>query len=158
MIAAGGYWGVAALMAIENVVLPMPSEVIMPLAGYVVRQGRMSAWLVVVMGAAGSAIGALGLYYPSRFLGEEKVKDWLGRHARWLLSKRDLQKAQKHFAERGARAVFLAQLLPGLRGVISIPAGFAKMNVVAFLVWNFLGTLVWCVVLVWLGELLGVQF
>jgi len=86
------------------------------------------------------------------------VKDWLGRHARWLLSKRDLQKAQKHFARSGARAVFLAQLLPGLRGVISIPAGFARMNVVAFLVWNFLGTLVWCVVLVWLGELLGAQF
>jgi membrane protein DedA with SNARE-associated domain len=158
MLEAGGYWGVAALMAIENVVLPLPSELIMPLAGYATSQGRMSIWWVIVAGAAGSAIGALPLYYPSLLLGEDKVKRWLDGHARWILRKGDVEKAQKRVARNGARAVFLAQLLPGLRGVISIPAGFAKMNVLAFLWWNFAGTLFWCAVLAWLGKLLGSQF
>ena len=158
LIDVGGSWGVAVLMAIENVVLPMPSEVIMPLAGYVSDRGRMTFWGAVVFGAAGSAIGALGLYYPARILGEQKVTAWLDRHGRWLLRKGDLKRAQERFSKRGARAVFFSQLLPGLRGIISLPAGFAHMSVAAFLFWNFAGTLVWAAVLAYVGKMLGAQF
>src|SRR5919201_5163185 len=157
-IDVGGSWGVAALMAIENVVLPMPSEIIMPLAGYVSDRGRMTLWEAVVFGAAGSAIGALVLYYPARILGEEKVTAWIDRHGRWLFRKGDLKRAQRQFSKRGAVAVFFSQLLPGLRGIISLPAGFAQMNVAAFLWWNFAGTLVWCAVLAYAGKMFGAQF
>jgi membrane protein DedA with SNARE-associated domain len=158
VIDVGGSWGVAALMAIENVVLPLPSEIIMPLAGYVSDRGRMTLWGAIVFGAAGSALGALGLYYPARILGEKKVTAWLDRHGRWLLRRGDLARAQRQFSKRGAVAVFFSQLVPGLRGLISLPAGFAHMNVVAFVLWNFAGTLVWCVVLAFAGKMLGAQF
>ena len=158
MVAAGGYWGVAALMAIENVVLPLPSELIMPLAGYVADIGPLSIWLVIVWGTVGSVVGGLALYFPARLLGEKRVMAWIDRHGSWFLRKGDVAKAQKRFALHGARTVFFAQLLPGARGVISIPAGFVKMNVLVFLLWNFAGTFIWCAVLAWLGKLLGSRF
>jgi len=159
VITAGGLWGVAALMALENVVLPLPSELIMPMAGYAVSRGRITLLQVTLYGTIGSVIGALPLYYGARLLGQDKVKRWIERHGRWLMvSKRDLDKASERFDRKGMTAVILAQLLPGVRGLISIPAGFAKMNVFLFLVANFAGTIVWCSVLAYLGKLLGPQF
>src|SRR2546423_15400364 len=100
MIEAAGTWGVAALMAIENVVLPIPSELIMPLAGYAADQGRMSLWGAIVFGAAGSALAALVLYYPARLLGEKRVTSWIDRHGRWLVQQSALTRAQTHFKAR----------------------------------------------------------
>jgi membrane protein DedA with SNARE-associated domain len=150
------YWGVAFLMAIENVVLPLPSEVIMPLGGFEASRGRMTVWGVVIAGSVGSALGALPLYWIARVLGETRITSWISRHGRWLLLRpNDLRKAQSRFKRYGGRAVFFSQLLPGIRGLVSLPAGFADMNVFLFLLANLAGTLIWCGVLAPLGYLLG---
>ncbi len=160
MIAAGGYWGVAALMAIENVILPIPSELIMPLAGYNASKGHLTLWGVIVAGTIGSVLGALPLYLPARMLGKERVSKWVDRHGKWLLLRKgDLEKAHKRFEKgTGFVAVVIGQLIPGVRGLISLPAGFARMNIGAFLLANLIGTLVWCAVLAFAGKILGSSF
>src|SRR5690348_13312502 len=118
LIARGGYWSIAALMAIENVVLPIPSELIMPLAGYDSTKGHLSLVMVIVAGTAGSVLGSLPLYLPARWFGQKRVAAWVGRHGKWIfVSKRDIENAQKRFEHRGGFvAVMIAQILPGVRG------------------------------------------
>jgi membrane protein DedA with SNARE-associated domain len=150
------YYGVALLMAVENVILPLPSELIMPFAGANTGPGKMTLWGVIVAGSIGGALGALPLYYLAWIFGAERVTHWVERHGRWFLLRRgDLQKARDRFDRKGISAVFLSQLLPGIRGLISLPAGFARMNVFLYLAVNFAGTLVWCAVLAILGRVLG---
>lgn len=159
-VAAGGYWGVGLLMAIENVFLPLPSELIMPLAGFASARGHLKLGGVILAGTLGGALGSLPLYIPARIYGSDRVADWIGRHGKWLLMrKRDVDKAHKRFERSGGFwAVFISQLLPGIRGLISLPAGFAEMNVVLFLIANFAGTAIWCTVLAYLGMFLGTNY
>src|SRR5437867_3088222 len=139
-VAAGGYWGVGLLMAIENVFLPLPSELIMPLAGFASARGRLSLGGVIIAGALGGALGSLPLYIPARIYGSDRVAEWIDRHGKWLLlRRRDVDKARKRFERGEFWAVFVSQLLPGIRGLISLPAGFAEMNVALFLIANFAG-------------------
>jgi len=153
------YWGVAILMAIENVVLPVPSELIMPLAGFRTVNGRLSLLGVIVAGTVGSVLGALPLYYAGYALGEERLRKWLDRHGRWMMLRgRDLDRASKRFTGNEFLAVTVAQILPGARGLISLPAGVARMNVFLFLAANFIGTMVWCAALAVAGRLLGRHF
>jgi membrane protein DedA with SNARE-associated domain len=153
------YLGVALLMAIENVVLPLPSELIMPLAGAQTGHGRMTVLGVVLAGAIGSVVGAYPVYAIGLIFGRDRVMDWVDRHGKWLLLRRgDLEKAGDRFEHRGGAAVFLSQLLPGLRGLIAIPAGFAHMNILWFTIANFAGTFIWCLVLALLGRELGAHF
>ncbi|HEY2854931.1 MAG TPA: DedA family protein [Gemmatimonadaceae bacterium] len=159
LVSALGYWGIGLLMAIENVVLPLPSEVIMPLGGFQSARGRLTLVGTILVGTIGSVIGALPLYGLGRALGKERVSGWVDRHGKWILLRgRDLERAGKRFEEHGGWAVFFSQLLPGIRGLISLPAGYAKMNVLLFIASNFAGTLIWCGVLASLGFLLGVQY
>lgn len=159
LVGAMSYWGIGVLMAIENVVLPLPSELIMPLGGFLAARGRMTLLGVIVAGTVGSVLGALPLYYLARAVGEERLTRWVERHGRWLMLRReDLRKAHDRFQGRNFSAVVLSQVLPGVRGLISVPAGFARMNVGAFLLANLLGTVVWCVVLAVAGEQLGIHF
>lgn len=153
------YWGVGILMAIENVVLPIPSELIMPLAGFRTLSGRLSLSGVIAAGTVGSVLGSLPLYYSGYALGEERLKKWVERHGRWLLLRRkDLERASDRFSGNDFVAVTVAQLLPGVRGLISIPAGVARMNVGLFLLANLIGTVVWCTALAVAGRLLGRNF
>ena len=160
VIAAGGYWGVAALMALENVVLPLPSEIIMPLAGYDADHGSLTLWGVILAGTIGSVVGALPLYLPARMLGKDRMSKWIERHGRWFgMRKGDLDKAHKRFEDRGGfMAVFISQIIPGVRSLSTVPAGFARMNIGAFLLSNFLGTLVWAAGLAVAGKYLGASF
>jgi len=159
LIAGGGVWGVFALMAIENIVLPVPSELIMPMAGYAVSRGSLTMWGVILFGSLGGTLGALPLYYGARFLGRDRGRQWIERHGRWLfITKRQIDRAGKRFDDHGPFAVVVSQLLPGVRGLISIPAGFSRMNLLLFLATNYAGTLVWCAVLAYLGKLLGSSF
>lgn len=159
LVTSLNYWGVGILMAVENVVLPIPSELIMPLAGYETLGGRLSLFGVISAGTAGSVLGALPLYYAGYALGEDRLEKWAERYGRWgLLRGRDIERATKRFAGKSFLEVAIGQLLPGIRGVISIPAGVARMNVGLFLLANLLGTLVWCTVLAVAGRLLGSNF
>jgi membrane protein DedA with SNARE-associated domain len=159
LVTSMGIYGVALLMAIENVILPLPSELIMPLAGFAASRGRMSLAGVIIAGTIGSVIGALPLYYLARTAGEEKMKHWVTKHGRWLLLRpQDLDKPKRWFGKHGSLAVIVGQIIPGVRGLISLPAGYAKMNVFAFLLYNFIGTIVWCGVLAYVGQQLGAHF
>jgi LPXTG-motif cell wall-anchored protein len=159
LVTSLNYWGVGILMAIENVVLPIPSELIMPLAGFETVSGRLSLLGVIAAGTIGSVLGGLPLYYAGYALGEQRLEKWVERHSKWgLLRGRDIARANARFSGKSFLEVALGQLLPGVRGVISIPAGVARMNVGLFLLANLLGTLVWCTVLAVAGRLLGASF
>jgi membrane protein DedA with SNARE-associated domain len=153
------YWGVAILMAVENVVLPIPSELIMPFAGFKTALGPMTLLGVIIAGTVGSVLGGLPFYYAGRALGEERLRQWIQRHGKWVLLRgKDLDRATDRFSGNTFLEVTLGQLVPGVRGLISIPAGIARMNVGLFLLANFIGTLVWCTVLAVAGRLLGKNF
>lgn len=154
-----GYAGVVWLTFLENVFPPIPSELIMPLAGYLVAQGHMTLVGAVLAGTAGSMLGALLLYGLGRWYGEARLKRFAERHGRWLtLSPGDIDRASKWFARRGSWAVFICRLIPGLRSLISIPAGVHRMSLTKFLIATAFGTLLWTGLLVWLGQLLGENF
>jgi len=154
-----GYVGIALLMAIENVVLPLPSELIMPLAGFTAERSGMSLWGVILAGTIGSVAGALPVYAYARAIGEERLSRWVDAHGRWLLlNRRNIERSDERLRRHGALAVLVSQLLPGARGLVSLPAGFARVNVVTFTIANFAGTIVWCAVLAVAGEQLGAHF
>jgi LPXTG-motif cell wall-anchored protein len=159
LVTSLNYWGVAFLMALENVVLPIPSELIMPLAGFETVSGRLSLLGVIASGTVGSVLGGLPLYYVGYALGEDRIEKWVERYSKWgLLRGRDIARATDRFSGKTFLEVTIGQLLPGVRGVISIPAGVARMNVWLFLLANFIGTVVWCTVLAVAGRLLGAGF
>lgn len=154
-----GYFGVVWLTFLENVFPPIPSELIMPLAGYLVSQERMTLLGATAAGTAGSVLGALLLYGVGRKLGEERLKRFADRHGRWLtLSPGDIDRASKWFARRGIWAVFVCRLIPGLRSLISIPAGIHGMPLGRFVLVTALGTAIWTGALVFAGDRLGENF
>ena len=159
LVTSLSYLGVALLMAIENVILPIPSEVIMPFAGFKTARGPMTLFGVIIAGTIGSVLGGFPLYYAGYALGEDRLRRLIERYGKWvLLRAKDLDRAATRFAGNSFLEVTLGQLLPGVRGLISIPAGVARMNVGLFVLANFIGTLVWCTVLAVAGRLLGRNF
>jgi membrane protein DedA with SNARE-associated domain len=159
LINSAGYFGIVFLMFIENVFPPIPSEFIMPLAGFMVTQGKFSLVGIIIAGTLGSVLGALPLYYLGKSLGEEKLKNFADRHGKWLtLSREDVDKAQKWFDKYGAAAVFFCRLVPGIRSFISIPAGINRMNMLSFLFFTVLGSAIWTSFLAYAGYYLGSNF
>lgn len=156
---SAGYPGIVFLMFIENVFPPIPSEIIMPMAGYNVKQGAMNFFLAALCGALGSTIGALPLYYLGAKIGPKRLGEWADKYGWFLgLSSDDLEKATKRFDQHQGRSVFLARLVPGVRSLISIPAGIDKMPLPKFLAFTFIGTGLWSIFLLILGVWLGPSF
>jgi membrane protein DedA with SNARE-associated domain len=154
-----GYLGLALLMFLENVFPPIPSELIMPLAGYLVARGEMTFVGVVVAGTLGSVAGALPLYWFGRRLGRQRVIDFADRHGRWLtISGRHIVRATDWLERHGKWAVFFARLVPGVRSLISIPAGIARQNFALFLTLTTLGSALWSGLLAAAGYWLGSSF
>jgi membrane protein DedA with SNARE-associated domain len=158
-IAATAYWGIVFLMIIENVFPPIPSEVIMPLAGFMATQGRLALLGVIVAGTLGSVLGAVPLYYLGRKIGDERLKGFADRHGRWLtVSREDLDKAKQWFDRHGGMSVLLCRLVPGIRSLISIPAGIEGMPLVPFLLFTTIGAGLWTALLACVGYWLGANF
>lgn len=154
-----GEAGLALLMLLENLFPPIPSELIMPLAGYLVARGDMTFAGVVLAGTAGSVTGALLLYAFGRRLGKQRVVAWADRHGRWLTICGDhIERATAWLERHGTWAIFFGRLVPGLRSLISIPAGIARMNLGVFLLLTTLGSAIWCSLLAGAGYLLGAGF
>ena len=131
----------------------------MPLAGFTAGRGDLSFVGVVVAGALGSLLGQLPLYYLGRWASEDKLIAWAERYGKWLtLSGQDIKKADNWFDRHGHKAVFLARLVPGLRSLISIPAGMSKMPLTTFWLYSALGTTLWALLLAALGGLLGENY
>lgn len=152
VISSTGYLGIVLLMGIESACIPLPSEVIMPFSGYLVSVGRFRLAWVAVAGALGCNLGSLVAYYVGSVGGRPLVAKY-GRYV--LITRHDLQMADRFFARYGDWAVFIARLLPVIRTFIALPAGIARMNVVRFHVYTFLGSLPWCWVLAYAGLKLG---
>jgi membrane protein DedA with SNARE-associated domain len=154
-----GYPGVALLMFLENVFPPIPSEVVMPLAGFTSTQGRLALWGVIVAGMVGSVAGALPLYFLGRWLGAERLERWAGAHGHWLLlSRKELERARRWFERHAVATVFFGRLVPGVRSLVSIPAGMYRMPLAPFLLWTAAGTGLWAALLALLGHWLGQQY
>lgn len=154
-----GYLGVALLMLLENIFPPIPSELIMPMAGFVAHQGVLSLPLVIAAGTLGALIGAWVWYEIGRKLGKERLKNWAMRHGRWFgVHPHDFDSTEDWFKSHGNTAVFVGRMVPGIRTLISVPAGFARMPRWRFLAWSALGSLLWCSALTIAGYILGTQY
>ena len=150
-----GYGGIAALMFLENVFPPVPSELIMSMAGYEAAQGKLSLPLVIVAGYAGSMFGALFWFYIGKCIGSDRLKAWAGRHGRWLAIKpRDIDNVDQWFERHSGKSVFFARMVPAIRTLISVPAGIFAMPMHWFLIYTSLGTLLWTGLLASAGYLL----
>lgn len=159
VVEASGAVGVALLMFLENVFPPIPSELIMPLAGYFASLGRVEFWPVLLGGTVGSVAGAWLWYEAGRRMGHRRIRRIAERHGRWLgLSPTEVDGARDWFVRHGRTAVFLGRLAPGLRTLISVPAGVARMPRPLFLAWTALGSLAWTSILTGAGWLLGAGF
>lgn len=155
VISSAGYAGIVALMFIENVFPPIPSELIIPLAGYLVSKGQFEFAGVVIAGTLGSVLGALPLYYAGRKIKEKRIRKWTNRYGRWMaMTEEDIDRAQSWFEKYGGWTVFFCRLLPGIRSVISIPAGIHRMSLVPFLLWSTAGMALWTTILTSAGYLL----
>lgn len=150
------YVGIALLTLAENVFPPIPSELIMPLAGFVAERGDMALWGVIAAGTLGSSLGATVWYLLGRRVGEERLRRWVDRHGRWLtISGEDIDRAMRWFQRHGTSAVFFGRLIPGVRTYISLPAGFSAMPHGTFAIATLLGTAIWTAALTWAGFVLG---
>lgn len=159
LIDAIGPWGVALLMLLENVFPPIPSELIMPLAGFVAAEGKMGLASAIVAGTLGSLAGATLWYWVGHAVGADRLRRWAGRHGRWLtLSPDDVDRACDWFNRHGAGAVFFGRLVPTVRTLISVPAGLAAMPLPKFLLWSAIGSLAWTSLLAVAGYLLEARY
>ena len=153
------YYAIVFLMFLENVFPPIPSELIMPLAGFIVTQGELTFMGVVAAGTLGSVLGALPLYYAGKLVGLKHLKLWADKYGRWLtVSSRDLDSGKDWFDKYGGITVLLCRLIPGIRSLISIPAGIANMPMGIFLLYTTIGTCLWSALLAYAGYLLGVNY
>jgi len=151
-IGALGYPGIFLLMAMESSVIPVPSELVMPPAGYLVQQGRMSLAPVILFGTLGSLFGAYLNYFASHYLGRPLLLKY-GRFV-WI-SEEKFARVESFFLRHGEVSTFIGRLLPVVRHLISLPAGLAGMNHLKFSLYTLLGSFIWVSVLTWLGYLLG---
>src|SRR5258705_5086243 len=154
-ISALGYSGVVLLMAIESACIPLPSEIIMPFSGYLVWKGEMNLWGVGIAGAVGCVLGSLAAYWVGMYGGRPLIEKY-GRYV--LLSRHDLDLADRWFANHGEVIVFVSRLLPAIRTFIAFPAGVARMNLTRFVIYTFAGSLPWCLALAYAGQKLGEQW
>jgi membrane protein DedA with SNARE-associated domain len=148
-IALGGYWGIAFLMAIENVFPPIPSEVIMGIGGVLVARGTMEFWPLILAGTVGSTLGNYVWYWVGDKWGYKRLQTFTERHGRWLtLTFEDIEKAAKFFRSHGQWVVFALRFSPFLRTMVSLPAGLSHMSLWRFLLFTFLGAALWNMLLV----------
>lgn len=154
-ISALGYTGIVVTMAIESACIPLPSEIIMPFSGYLVTTGEFTMLGVTLAGAVGNVIGSIVAYYAGIWGGRPFVEKY-GPYV--LVSRKDLDMADRWFARYGEAAVFFSRMLPVIRTFISLPAGVAKMNFPRFVIFTFLGALPWCYLLAYVGVKMGQEW
>ncbi len=151
-----GYGAILLAMFLENLIPPIPSELIMPLGGFYVSQGQLDFLPVVLAGLIGTVVGALPWYGIGRLVNEEKLEQWLEKNGRWLgINPKDLARSRKWFNRYGASLVFWGRLIPGIRTLISVPAGVELMPIIPFLTWTTAGSLIWTLFLTITGFYLG---
>lgn len=147
-----GYMGIIITMGIESACIPLPSEIIMPFSGYLVSTGRFTLLGTAVAGAFGCVVGSVVAYWVGIWGGRPFIQKY-GKYV--LLSQKDLATADRFFEKYGEWAIFFSRLLPIIRTFISLPAGIARMNFVKFVIYTFIGSLPWCLLLAYVGKVMG---
>ncbi len=156
LISSTGYAGVFLLMTLESALIPIPSEITMPFAGSLVQLGKFDLWAVVIVGALGNLFGSLLAYALGYWGGENIVRVVIRKYGKYVLvSEHEFDKSQKWFSKYGELIVFLSRIMPVLRTFISLPAGIAKMNLMKFIVYTVVGSLIWSLLLTYVGVSLG---
>ena len=151
-----GYLGVALLVVLENVFPPIPSEIVLPFAGFVAQQGSDSVVLMILAATVGSVIGALIMYWIAAIIGDERLHAFTRRFGKWVqIREADLTRAEEWFDRHAMSAVLVGRCVPLIRSVVSIPAGFRRMELIPYIAYTFLGSLVWNIALVGAGAVLG---
>ena len=151
-----GYLGVALLVVLENVFPPIPSEIVLPFAGFVAQQGSDSVVLMILAATVGSVIGALIMYWIAAIIGDERLHTFTRRFGKWVqIREADLTRAEEWFDRHAMSAVLVGRCVPLIRSVVSIPAGFRRMKLIPYIAYTFLGSLVWNIALVGAGAVLG---
>lgn len=151
-IGALGYPGIFLLMAMESSVIPVPSELVMPPAGYLAAQGKMNIWIAILMGTVGSLVGAYANYYAAHYLGRPLLLKY-GKYV-WITEEK-FAKVEQYFKDHGEISTFIGRLLPVVRHLISLPAGLAGMNHVKFTIYTLAGAGIWVTILAWIGYFIG---
>ena len=147
-----GYPGIFILMAMESMIFPIPSELVMPFAGFLAFEGKFSFLFVVIASSLGSLFGSLISYYIGAYGGDRFVRKF-GKY--FLLDISDLEKTEKWFDKRGGKTIFISRFIPVVRHLISIPAGIGKMDIKKFCLYTLLGATIWNTFLAYLGFLVG---
>ena len=159
IMAKFGYLGIIFAMFAENVFPPIPSELIMPAAGFAVARGDLNLILVILAGTLGSVFGALPLYYLGRLLNEDRLMVFTQKYGKYVFVKpSDIQSSSVWFDKHGSKAVFFGRMLPGIRSFISIPAGMSKMPILPFLAFTALGSSIWTSLLTIAGYYFGENY
>jgi membrane protein DedA with SNARE-associated domain len=154
-----GYFGVALLMLAENLFPPLPSELIMPFAGFLAAKGELNPVLVVAAGAFGSLLGALPWYVVGRKVGADRLRRLAEQHGRWIaLTPEEIDRGQHLFETKGPLVLVFGRLVPALRTVVALPAGLARMRPLPFVLWSLLGSVIWTSILTGAGYLLESQY
>lgn len=158
-VQSAGYLGVFLFMLLNSALIPIPSEVTMPFAGYLIHMGALSFPLVVLVGAAGDLVGALIAYAIGYYLEETVILALIAKYGKFiLLSKHEYLKAVSLYKKYGSGITFFSRLLPGIRSFISVPAGLSEMNLGKFALFTFLGSLLWVSILAYVGYNLGAHW
>ncbi|MFB2876669.1 DedA family protein [Floridanema aerugineum] len=153
------YVGIGLLMFLENLFPPIPSELIMPLAGFTISQKQMEFFPAIFAGVLGTMLGALPWYYVGKLVGEENIKRLADKYGKWItISRKDIEKADQWFHKHGEKAVFFGRLVPGVRTLISLPAGISNMKLIPFLIYSTIGTTIWVSLLTFAGYKLGEHY
>ena len=151
-----GYLGVAILVIVENLFPPIPSEIVLPFAGFVAQRGDASVVVMILAATIGSVFGALILYYISWAIGPDRLRHFVVRFGKWFgVKESDLTRAEEWFDRRSTTAVLVGRCVPLIRSIVSIPAGFRRMKIVPFALYTFIGSAVWNIVLIGAGAILG---
>lgn len=154
-----GLLGVTVMMFLENVFPPIPSELIMPAAGFAAAMGKMNLVLVIISGTLGSVLGALPLYYLGTVFDEKRLFSLAEKYGKYVLVKpSDVTNAQDWFHKYGKTVIFFGRMIPAIRSLISIPAGMARMPMLPFLVLTAIGSAIWTTILAYAGYILGANY
>ena len=153
------YLVISFAMFLENLIPPIPSEIIMPLGGFFVYTGDLNFYILIVSGLIGTVVGALPWYYLGKLLNEKKLSNFIDRKGKFVgISSKDLDKSRLWFDKYGVLLVFWGRLIPGIRTLISVPAGIELMPLNKFLIWTSLGSLIWVIFLTSAGYLFGENY
>lgn len=159
LIQATGYFGIFVLMALESALIPIPSEVTMPFSGYLTTTGELNFWIVVIVGTVANLVGSLLAYWLGYVLEETVLLTIIRKYGKFvLIDEKEYHRANKWFDKYGDKIVFISRLLPGIRTIISLPAGMFEMNLKKFIVYTTIGCFIWSVFLTYIGVVMGANW